>query len=78
MLPFRIIPALRSSDPVTLEQCHAAMIDEGASLNFGDGRPHLLFSDLGEAEKARHRLIQRLPGSEQIWTTMKEVGHFSE
>src|SRR6266545_1275386 len=32
MLSFQIIPALRSGDPVSLEQCRQALIDEGASV----------------------------------------------
>src|SRR5437016_8057467 len=32
MLPYQVIPALRRSDPVTMEQCRQALIDEGASI----------------------------------------------
>src|SRR5205807_1868049 len=34
MLPFQVIPLLRKGDPVSVEDCYRAMIDEGASLLF--------------------------------------------
>ena len=34
-LPYQVIAAVRKSDPVTVEQCRKALIDEGASILFG-------------------------------------------
>src|SRR6266540_408393 len=39
MLPFQVIPALRSADPVTAEQCRQALIDEGASTLLAPEKP---------------------------------------
>ncbi|MCI0381394.1 MAG: hypothetical protein L0215_27735 [Gemmataceae bacterium] len=74
MLTFRIIPALRPGDPVTLEQCSQAMIDEGASRLLGADNPLLVFPSRDEAEAARQRLSRRLPNSEQVWLITREVG----
>jgi hypothetical protein len=74
MLPFEVIPALRSSDPVTMEQCREAMIAEGASKLFGANILKLLFATHDEAEAARRRLAERLPGSDQVWVITQDVG----
>jgi hypothetical protein len=74
MLPFQIIAALRSGDPVTPEQCRQAMIDEGASTLFGADKPQLRFASEEEAEAARKRLARRLPNSEPVWVITQEVG----
>jgi hypothetical protein len=74
MLPFQIIPAVRKSDPVTLDQCRQAMIEEGASTLLGAERPQLRFATEDEAEAARRRLARRLPGSEQVWLITQEAG----
>lgn len=74
MLPFQIIPALRTSDAVTTEQCRQAMIDEGASTLLGHDKPQLRFASKEDAEAAQKRLIARLPGSDQIWVITQEVG----
>jgi hypothetical protein len=74
MLPFQIIPALRSGDPVTAEQCRQAMLDEGASVLLAPEKPQLRFATEEEAEAARRRLVRRLPGSEQVWVITEEVG----
>ncbi len=74
MLPFQVIPALRKSDPVTAEQCNAALIEEGASVLVSPEKPQLRFATLTEADAARQRLARRLPGSEEVWVTLEEVG----
>jgi hypothetical protein len=74
MLPFQIIPTLRSGDLVTPEQCRQAMIEEGASTLLAPERPQLRFATEEEAEATRTRLAQRLPGSEQVWVITQEVG----
>ena len=58
MLPFQVFPALRRGDPVTLDQCRQALIDEGASILFGADNPQLRFATEEDAEKARERLAQ--------------------
>jgi hypothetical protein len=74
MLPYQVIAAVRKGDPVTMEQCRKALIDEGASILFGDDNPQLRFSTEEEAEAARKRLAQRLPNSEPVWVITKEAG----
>lgn len=78
MLPFEVSTALRSTDPVTLEQCRAAMIDEGASRLFGPGIVKLRFATREEAEAARRRLVNRLPKSEAVWLISQEAGSVEE
>ena len=65
---------VRKSDPVTAEQCRNALVDEGASTLFDERSPQLRFATEGEAEAARQRLAEILPGSEPIWVITKEVG----
>ena len=74
MLPYQVIPAVRKGDPVTMDQCRQALIDEGASMLFGEDSPQLRFATEEEAEAARKRLAKRLPKSEPVWVITKEVG----
>jgi hypothetical protein len=78
MLPFQIIPALRSGDSVTPEQCRQAMIEEGASTLLAMDKPQLRFATEQEAEAARKRLAQRLPNSDQVWVITQEVGRVED
>jgi hypothetical protein len=78
MLPFQIIPALRKGDPVTAEQCRQALIDEGASTLLAPEKPQLRCATAEEAEVARNRLIQRLPGSDQVWVITQEIGQVED
>lgn len=73
LLPFEVVPLCRRDDPVTLEQCRQAMIEDGASI-LAPNSPQLRFATLDEAEAARRRLGQRLPGSEPVWTVVQDVG----
>lgn len=73
MLPFQIIAALRKGDPVAYDQVHQAMLDEGGSMLFHRNRPQLRFATGEEAEAARQRLIQRYPGSEDVWIIDREI-----
>src|SRR5436190_4244027 len=59
MLPYQVIPAVRKGDPVTMDQCRKAMIEEGASVLFGEDQPQLRFATDEDAEAARKRLAQR-------------------
>jgi hypothetical protein len=72
MLPYLIVPALRKSDPVTLEECGQAMLAEGATKLVRDGVLQLRFRNEQEAESCRKRLIQRLPKSEDVWFVMSQ------
>jgi hypothetical protein len=78
MLPFQILVALRKGDPVTLEECKQAMLEEGASQLFGPGQLQLRFATEEEAEACRQRLIRRLPPSEPVWMIVREVGRVED
>lgn len=78
MLPFQIIPAVRKGDSVTLEQCRAAMVAEGASILIDPNNPQLRSTTEKEAEDCKNRLIERLPRSEPVWVITKEVGRVDD
>ncbi|MEX0704925.1 MAG: hypothetical protein WD069_22690 [Planctomycetales bacterium] len=78
MLPYEVVTALRKSDPLTLEDCRNAMIEEGASVLLDPERPQLRFATEEEAEAAVKRLSEKLPGSEQVWLVTKDVGMVPE
>jgi hypothetical protein len=61
-----------------MDQCRQALIEEGASILFGEDGPQLRFATEEEAEAARKRLAERLPGSEPVWVITKEVGTIAE
>jgi hypothetical protein len=73
MLPYRIITALRKNDPVTFDQARQAMRDEGGSQLYDPTTVQLRFATEQEAEAARERLIQRFPGSEDVWMIEREI-----
>jgi len=75
MLPYEIILAHRPEDPVTVGDCRRAMFQEGASSLIDPVRPPLLFGTEAEAQAARDRLIQKLPGSEPVWLIHRQVGY---
>ena len=74
MLHFQVIPLLRKGDPVSAEDCYQAMVDEGASQLFPDGKPELRFATEEEAKASIQRLVKRLPGSEPVWAIARGVG----
>lgn len=78
MLPFQVFPALRASDPVTPEECRQAMIDEGASTLLDADKPQLRFFTQEDADAAMRRLIARVPNSDQVWVTTREVGKIED
>jgi len=75
MLPFQIIPSLRENDPVTVDQCHRAMIAEGASTLLGPGHPQLRYATQEEAEASVKRLSSRLSGSMPVWYINQDLDH---
>lgn len=74
MLPYQVIPLLRKGDPVSVEECHRAMIDEGASLLIRPGKPELRFATEAQAKASVARLARKLPGSEPVWAVVREAG----
>ena len=74
MLPYQVFPAVRKNDAVTIDQCRQALVDEGASVLFGETNPQLRFTTEEDAEAARKHLSANLPNSEQIWVITKEIG----
>ncbi len=75
--PVRIIPVVRKSDPVTLDECRKAMIGEGASLLLDPTKPLLCFATEEQAEACRQRLVRRLPKSEAVWLISTEMAQIA-
>lgn len=73
VVPFQVMPALRKSDPVTREQCWHAMLEEGASQLFGPDSLQLRFATRQEADACRRRLINHLPGSNDVWVISRVI-----
>jgi hypothetical protein len=73
ILLYRVVPLLRAGDPVTLEQCLEAMREEGASVLADPSRPELRFLTEEDAAACCKRLAARLPGSEPVWTVVKDT-----
>lgn len=73
MLPYIVFPALRKTDPVSVDQCREAMIAEGASTLNGTDKPILRFMTEDDAASAIRRLSARLPGSEPVWVVTEEM-----
>lgn len=78
MLPYSIMAAVRSDDPVTIEDCSRAMIDIGASILFDPDRPQLKLPTLELAERCKTELIRLLPGSESVWIIAQDIGRVEE
>jgi hypothetical protein len=75
MLPYQIITAIRKGDPVTPEQARTALLEEGGSslFHWNAQKVELRFATADEAEAARMRLIQRYPGTDDVWIIDREV-----
>jgi hypothetical protein len=77
LLPFEVIAALRTSDNITLQQCRAAMVAEGASVLVDAEKPMLRFATLEEAQACIRRLGEKLPGSQPVWIVSRNVADIS-
>jgi hypothetical protein len=75
MLPFQMIAAVRKGDPVTVEQARQAFLEEGASQLINPQALQLRYATLEEAEASKQRLIQRFPGTEDVWIIRQEWAH---
>ena len=67
MLPYQIIAAVRKGDVLTLDQAREALLEEGGSQLFDPLVVQLRFAAEEDAQAARQRLIQRFPGSGDVW-----------
>lgn len=72
MLPYEVVPNLRPGDAVTLEKCHQAMMELGASTLRKSHGPVLRFPTGEMARRCVARLIELLPESKDVWTV---AGH---
>ena len=75
MLPFAVISALRSSDPVTMDQCRQALLDEGASRLFARTN----WSCDSQRRRKRQPRASTLPDvyrSEEVWVITQDVGGY--
>jgi hypothetical protein len=73
MLPYQIIAALRRTDPLTPEQARLALLEEGASQLASPQGPQLRFATEEEAEASKRRLLDRFPGSDDVWIISREL-----
>lgn len=71
-LPYSVVPLLRKTDPVGIEDCRRAMIKLGASVLAGPDRPVLRFPTEAEAGRYRLKLTEILPGSEPVWAILQD------
>ena len=67
-------PQVRSDDPKTVARYYQAMRDLGASDLFDRGRPELWFASRGEMEACLKRLKELVPGSDESWLCIEDVG----
>ncbi|MCA9207237.1 MAG: hypothetical protein KDA55_02730 [Planctomycetales bacterium] len=72
LLPVQVTAAVRSSDPVSVEDCQQAMIDVGASTLESPKFPQLRFATIAEAEQCVKELVSRLPASQPLWIIATE------
>ncbi|HVS34922.1 MAG TPA: hypothetical protein VMS17_05030 [Gemmataceae bacterium] len=73
MLPYQILAALRKGDPLTREQAHQAMLEEGASTLMSPDALQLRFPAEEDAKACVRRLIQRFPGTEDVWLINRDA-----
>lgn len=73
LLPYSILSGLRRTDPISREDCRAALIAEGASILENPDVPDLRFPTMEDALAAVQRLDRRLPGSRDIWIIAEDV-----
>jgi hypothetical protein len=76
MLSFQIIPAIRKGDPVSFEDAKRAMLEMGGSTLINLETVQLRFSTREEAERAKIRLIELFPKSDDVWMIYREVFAF--
>lgn len=73
LLPYEVIAAVRKEDPLKRPAAMNGLLDEGASTLFGPLRPRLLLATQEEAEASVKRLIERFPGSDEVWIINREI-----
>lgn len=67
-LPYSIEPWVRESDGISLDRIREVVLGLGGTLIEHDfPLPQLRFATREAAEEGRKKLLERLPGSEQIW-----------
>ena len=72
--PYMIIPLLRAADLVTREQVRDVAVAFGGTPTPESDFPAVLrFATRDDAESCRAKLIERLPGSDPIWTITQEI-----
>jgi hypothetical protein len=71
MLSFKVVPTHRRTDAVPMADYEAALADEARNTLLGAKAKELRFARVEDAEQARQRLQQALPGSS--WATVQET-----
>jgi hypothetical protein len=73
MLPYQIIAAIRRTDPVTPDQARQAFLELGASKLGNERDLQLRFATEEEAEACRRHLVERFPGSDDVWLVRRDI-----
>jgi hypothetical protein len=73
MLPYQIITAIRRGDPVTQDQARQAFLELGASKLGNERALQLRFATEDEAEAGRRHLVERFPGSDDVWMVRRDI-----
>lgn len=72
-LPYVILPHLRSTDSVKPDEVRSVMVELGGKTRSGDFPAELRFATIADAEACKKRLIQRFPGTEDVWGIVTEA-----
>ncbi len=71
LLPFKVVPARGQHDPTSHPTYHQALAPEAGRTLLGAKAKELRYARLEDAEQARRRLEQALPGSS--WAVVQET-----
>jgi hypothetical protein len=71
LLPFKVVPGRKRNDTISLDDYRRAMEAEARYTLLGLRAKELRYSRLEDAEQAKNRLIQGLPGSS--WIIVQEM-----
>jgi hypothetical protein len=75
LLPFKVVPAPKKAEKVPAAAYEEAIAEETRNTLLGVRAKELRYSRLEDAEAARARLAEALPGSS--WATVQEVAYES-
>jgi hypothetical protein len=71
LLPYKVVPVRKRDDPVSSEAYQAALAREARHTLLGPKARELRYARLEDAEQAKRRLEEALPGS--AWAAVQEI-----